>query len=159
MIYYWPEDLPDDQGVEVGTVSHQFQVGRVWPLGKGPLHLCRHRHIFTNIIPENKIFKLLAGRHFKEIPAAEELDGVGPVDNKPSTDQLHQQKQKPVFTGDGFLPEPWRISHRAMTDFSTDPQEEKADLLSDEGVCRTAPATPGLLKIWSSNMQWFFNYV
>ena len=45
-----------------------------------------------------------------------------------------------------------------MTDFSqshdrfiTDPQEEKADSVTDfmsvEGVCTTAPGTPGLLNI------------
>ena len=45
---------------------------------------------------------------------------------------------------DGFLTEPefWRYIHKSSVSV----------LISDKGVCRTAPATPGLLKIYLYSM-------
>ena len=62
------------------------------------------------------------------------LDGVGPVDNRHSTDQLNHLVQK--FSK--------KFSSPALT--------EKDDLMTDKGVYSTAPATPGLVII--SRVYW-----
>ena len=103
------------------------------------------------------------------------LDGVGPVDNRPSTDMLHEivKKKKIHVTHDMWdvTHDTWHVtcdmwhmtrwggwafsqnfSSLALTvcDFwYYEDIEEKADLLTDwiydEAVYRTAQATPGLL--------------
>ena len=68
---------------------------------------------------------------------------------------LNMKKQK--YFEYAKKPEPWQISHRALTDFSQTNSFTKDDLLNewmnDEDVCRTAPATPGLLNMTDMQMS------
>ena len=91
------------------------------------------------------------------------LDGVCPVDNRHSINLYHHfVKKKKMWhvicdmwhvTGGGRWTFSKNFSSLALTAWEglfVEYLEEKADGLSawinDEGVCRTAPATPGLLK-------------
>ena len=105
------------------------------------------------------------------------------ADFSPTSSTIRSTSQPPQVkdssrSHDGFFTEPWRIFHRAMTDFSqshdrlfTDPQEEKDEWVNDKGVCRTAPARLGLLTtnhnsfvgklppyIWTNRLKFHLSY-
>ena len=77
----------------------------------------------------------------------EKLDGVGPVDNRPSTNKLHHFVQKSEhslkISAPYLLPfviyDIMKIWRKRMTRLII-------EWINHEAVCRTAPATPGLLK-------------
>jgi hypothetical protein len=93
------------------------------------------------------------------------LDGVGPVDNRPSTDKLHhfvrekttkKQQQKHVTCDMWHVWGGWTFSQNFSSLVLTvcdlwyyeDLEESDYGLnqwINDEAVYRTAPATPGLL--------------
>ena len=100
------------------------------------------------------------------------LDGVGPVDNRPSTDKLHhivKKKKMWYLTRDTrhMTHDTWHMTHDMfggvdilskfqlpssyclwfMILWRSGGKGWLTDLISDKAVYRTAPATPGLLKI------------
>ena len=110
------------------------------------------------------------------------LDGVGPVDNRPSTDEFHQfvKKKFKKMTCDTWhvkcdtwhvTRDKWHVTRLGGWIFSEnfsslaltvcylyhyEDLEKKADsineLMSNKAVYRTASATPGLLKRWGGGM-------
>ena len=110
------------------------------------------------------------------------LDGVGPVDNRPSTDKLHQFVPPPKKNKITF--DKWHVT-RDIWHLTRDMQHVTCDMLwgvnilskfqlpsssgfwfmilviewlSNEVHCRTAPGTPGLLitkrlQMWLNNRQ------
>ena len=98
------------------------------------------------------------------------LDGVGPVDNRPFTYNLHHFVQKKTITkntlqvtccgGWTFSQNFSYLAFKVCDIWYFEDLEEKDDWLTDwltewindEGVCRTALATPGLLNTRKSSM-------
>ena len=111
-----------------------------------PITLCLSKH------PDN-------GRHWLPGHPAMKLDGVGPVDNRPSYDKLPHFVQKNIYTCDMWQVTcgvGWTLSRNVISlgltvcfKWYVEDLEEKDDLInewmSDNSVCRTALATPGKL--------------
>ena len=87
------------------------------------------------------------------------LDGVGPIDTRPSTNKLHhcQKRRKKKYMWHGSCLGGWTFSQNFSSIALTvcdlwyyEDLEEKDDwlnqLMNDEAVNRTAAATPGLLR-------------
>ena len=81
------------------------------------------------------------------------LDGVGPVDSRPSTNKLHHFVQKKNIYIWHVTCDMWHVTRDTVWYYED--LEEKPDsliqLMNDEAVYRTAPATPGLLNTNQTN--------
>ena len=136
---------------------------------KGFLDRKGHQHSFCRNCEFRKPLGIYQENHEKNVRYTSKLDRVGLVDNRPSTNKLHQFVKKMtcdmwhvtrdmwhatcdrwhVVGGEHSLKFqlPRSSSLWFMIFWRVGGKDSLSDWMSDKADCRTAPATPGLLII------------